>query len=1102
MKKNLLRKHLSLGNLSAHVLATWLMMLASVCASYAQVVVSGKVLSGEDNSPMPGVNIVVKGTSTGIITDAQGLYRLDVPSADAVLVFSFVGFETQEVGLNGRTTVEITMATDATQLSEVVVTALGIEKDKSKIGYSTQEVKGSELVKAREPNAINSLVGKVAGLNVGASAELIGAPVISLRGRQNILYVVDGVPINSDTWNISTDDIDTYTVLKGPSASALYGTRGVNGAIIITTKRGSTDKRGFSVDFNSSNMWDNTFLTIPKVQSKYGPGDHGRYAFADGKGGGLYDSDYDIWGPEFNGQLIPQYDGEVDPNNTYTTTFPSGTSFTGNIIPTPWVARGKDNLERFLNPGFLSANNIAVSASGENYDLRFSYTHSYQKGQVPNTDLNSDNFNITTGFDFSEKLRFESNINYNRQYSENFPDVEYGPNSLIYNIIIWGGSDWDIDDMRDYWQPGKEGIQQIYADYTRYNNPYFSAYEWLRGHKKSDLYGYMSLNYEVTPFLAVMGRTSISSYNLYRNEKFPISATVYGREQALGDYREDYRNLFDSNSDLLVTLKKDLSADFNLTAALGGNIRIFRYNSSYTTTDYLAVPASSLNQAGFSFGNSLNQIKAYNYQAPMDVYSGYYAVDLSFRDWLNLSTTGRVDNNSSLYNVENPDYKSKYFFPSVSVSGLLSEVIELPEVISYLKVRGAYAKVGEGFTAANIGPTPSSSYPLGYGSTYFSPYGGPSYGNSPGYDVPKVYDNQAGGYYGNNLTNPNLKPYFSSATEVGFDVRFLANRLGLDFTFFNNIDGPRIATQPLSTTTGYNGYIANGEKTQRQGFEVVLNATPIDHDNGLKWNVLLNWSTFKETLKELPGGANRLGFIEIGDRVDAYYAGSFYKTPDGQLINDSDGLPIRTDVAQFLGNTNADWAWGFVNQFNYKNWGLTVQLDGRVGGILIDYIQRQTYRGGRHIETIEGAMGEARAQDALGIKSWLGPGVVISNGAAIEYDPNTGEILNYDELEFASNTTASYLQNWISRYYAAEEANVISRSFVKLREVTLSYNFPSAILQKTFMKNASVSLVGRNLLYFAEKKDVDIDQFVTPDSYSSLQSPTLRRYGFNVNITF
>jgi TonB-linked SusC/RagA family outer membrane protein len=1069
----------------------------------AQIKVSGTVTSGEDQGPVPGVNIIVKGTTNGTISDANGSYALTVGSASDVLLFSFVGFISQEVPLNGRTSLDIVLATDAKQLSEVVVTALGIEKDKSKLGYSTQEVKGNQLIKAREPNPINSLVGKVAGLNVGSSAEMLGAPTISLRGRSNVLYVVDGVPIISDTWNISPDDIESYTVLKGPSASALYGSRGVNGAIIITTKRGSEDGRGFSVEVNTSNMWDNTFLTIPKVQDEYGPGDHGRYAFQDGKGAGLYDSDYDVWGPRFDGQLIPQYDGEFVPNlpdgsKPFATTFPNGNLvFRGNVRPTPWVARGKDNLERFLRPGFLSTNNVSVSASGENYDVRFSYSHNYQRGQVPNTDLNSDNFNVTTGIDFSKKLRFESNINYNRQYSENFPDVQYGPNSMIYNITIWGGADWDMDDMRNYWQKGKEGVQQIYADYTRYNNPYFSAYEWLRGHQKTDIYGYMSLKYDVTDYLRILGRTAVTTYDLFRNEKFPYSATVYGREQAKGDYREDYRNLFDNNTDMLVTFNKDVNESFNVSASLGGNIRTFNYRSSYITTDYLNVPASSLTPGAYTFDNSLNPLKAFNFKAPMSVLSYYYTADFSFRNWLTLSTTGRVDNNSSLYPTE-----TKYFFPSASFSVVLSEALKLPSAISLLQLRGAWAKVGEGFTAANIGPTPNASFPLGYGSTFITPYGGPSYGNSPVYATPLVYNNQPGAYFPNTLTNPTLEPYFSSATEFGFDLRLLENKIGLDVTYFNNIDGPQISNQPLSSTTGYTGFIANGAKTQRNGLEVVINANPIRNDDGLSWNVLLNWSTFKETLKELPGGADRIGFIKIGDRTDAYYAGAFYKTPDGQLINDAGGSPIRTAVAQFLGYTNPDWAWGITNRLTYKNFGLAFQFDGRVGGMLVNYIQRQTFRGGRHIETTQGAMGVARAQDALGVKSWVGPGVQISNGAAIEYDPITGAITNYDELQFAPNTTANYLQDWISRYYREEEANRISRSFAKLREVTISYNLPASLLEKSFIRKASVSIVGRNLLYFAEKKDVDIDQFAGTDSYSALQSPTLRRYGFNLNITF
>jgi TonB-linked SusC/RagA family outer membrane protein len=1069
--------------------------LAAGFAVSAQVSVSGRVTSGEDQSPLPGVNILVKGSSNGTISDADGNFTINVPSANDVLVFSFVGFITQEVAIANQTSLNVVLAPDAKQLSEVVVTALGIEKDKAKVGYAIQDVKGQDLVKAREPNAINSLVGKVAGLNIGSSSEILGAPAISLRGRTPF-FVVDGVPLVSDTWNISPDDIESYTVLKGPAASALYGSRGIDGAIIITTKRGSKDKRGFSIDYNSSTMWENSFLTIPKVQDEYGPGDHGRYAFGDGKGSGLYDSDYDIWGPRFRGQLIPQYDGEYTPGTSYTTTFPNGQTYTGNIKPTPWVARGKDNLGRFLESGILSTNNIAISASGEKYDLRFSYTHSYQKGQVPNTQLNSDNFNVATGFNFSDRVRLEANINYNRQYTPNFPDVQYGPNSMIYNIIIWGAADWNIEDMKNYWQPGKEGVQQIYADYTRYNNPYFLTKEWLRGHYKTDIYGNMALKFKVTENLELMARTAITTYSVFRNEKFPTSATVYDREQAKGDYREDNRNLFENNTDVLATFNKKLTTDFSLTASVGGNIRTYDYRSSYVTTDYLNVPASSLTPGAYTFDNTLNPIKAYNYNAPMSVYSGYWYLDASYKEWINLSLTGRWDKNSTL-----PPAKNLGFYPSASLSLLISEAVKLPEVISFLKVRTSFAQVNKGFTFSKIGPTPSAAYPLGYGSTYESPYDGPDYSNSAVFSTPLVYNNQPGAYFPNTLTNNNLNTYQTSATEFGLDVRFLANRIGLDVTYFDNIDGPRISSQPLASSTGFTGYLTNGEKTERKGWEVTVNTKAVEKGD-FKWNVLLNWSTFEERWKEFAPGQTRNGFYNIGDRVDGYYAGAFYKTPDGQLINDAGGRPIRTNVAQFLGNLNPDWSWGFTNKFSYKNWGLTVQFDGRVGGKIVNYIQRQTFRGGRHIETIQGAMGVAREQDELGVKSYVGPGVVISNGQTIKYDPVTGAITNYNELQFAPNTIPTFLQDYISRYYAAEEANLMSRTYAKLREVTLSYNVPNSLLTRTFIRSATVSLVGRNLLYFAEKSDMDIDQFTAPNGYASLQSPSLRRYGFNINLTF
>lgn len=1098
MNKNLLRNLLSLGLWRAKCMMTLVLLSMSGSILYAQTSVSGTITSGEDSSPIPGVNVLVKGTSSGTISDVDGKYTLDVPSTDATLVFSFVGYITQEIALNGKTSLDISLPTDATTLSEIVVTALGIEKDKSKLGYAVQEVKGEDLVKARDPNPMNNLAGKVAGLTVAASTELLGRPKLFLRGRAP-LFVVDGVPIQSDTWNISPDDIASYTVLKGPAASALYGSRGQNGAIQITTKRGTKDKRGFAVEFNSSNTLENGFLAIPKVQHEYGPGDHGRYAYANGKGGGLYDSDYDVWGPKFEGQLIPQYDGKVDPNETYTTTFPNGASFTGNVVPTPWIARGKDNLERFLRPGILTTNNLAVSAAGSNYDLRFSTTYSYQQGNVPNTQLGSNNFNITAGIDLSPKVRFESNINYNKQYTDNIPDVAYGPNSLIYNMIIWGGSDWDVNDMKNYWQEGKEGLQQIYPDYARYNNPWFSAKEWLRGHHKTDVYGYMMLKWQVLPGLELAGRTQINSYDIFRDEKFPFSATTYGREQGKGDYREDSRQLFENNTDVMLTYSKDLSKDFNLRASLGGNLRTFEYRSTYKTTDYMNVPG------WYNFANSLNPVKTYGYYAPMQVLSGYGYADLSFRNFINLSVTGRIDKHSTL-----PVKNNTYFYPSVSLSTVLSEVIELPAALSYLTVRGSYANVGSALTTAQIGPIPSVSLlgnPMGYGSVYESPYDGPTYINSPVYSTALVYNNQPSANYTNTITNPDLKPSFSSSWEVGSEVKFLEDRIGLDLTYFESLDGPGIYNLPISETSGYTNALVNGIKTKRKGWEVVLNGSPVRNSSGFSWDVMVNWSTYKEYIDEIYGDVTNLdAFRKVGDRIDEFWGTAIVKTPEGEVVNTSDGRPLpltslNGNARRFLGYTNPDWVWGINNKFSFGRWSMSFQFDGRVGGVLSNYIQQQTFRSGRHIETVQGAMGKARYEDYQGVKSWIGPGVVVTSGTpAVDRE---GNITNMSELTFTDNTAPTFLQDWISRYYNTNESNIMSRSFAKLREVVISYNLPSSALERTFMKRASISLIGRNLLYFAEKKDIDVEQFgdyTTPGS--GLQTPTMRRYGINLNITF
>ena len=1056
-------------------------------AALAQTV-SGRVTAADDNQPLPGVSILVKGTTTGTTTLADGTYSIRTPE-NATLTFSFIGYETKEVPVSNRSAIDVSLAAGTSTLNEIVVTALGIKKDIRTIGVSIQSIDGANVTKAREPNPINSLVGKVAGLTIGASAELLRRPNIVLRGNTDVLFVIDGVPINSDTWNISPDDIETYSVLKGASASALYGFRGKNGAILITTKRGSKDKRGFQVDVNTSQMFDDGFLAIPKLQNEYGPGDHGVYAFRDGRGGGYNDGDYDIWGPAFNGQLIPQYDSPVTPGQSYTTTYanPAVKPFISDRQPTPYVARGANNLSRFLQTGILSTNNIAVSSSGEKYDLRFSLSHNYQRGLVPNTKLNSTTFKISTGYTFTDRLRFMADVQVNRQYTPNIPDVNYGPNSLIYNVGIWGGADWDVDQLKNYWQPGKEGIQQIYAEYQRYNNPWFVSKEWLRSHYKTDIIGQTSLNYTIAPGLDATLRTQVSTWNLLRTEKMPYSATAYGREEARGDYREDRRNLLDNNTDLLIKYNRKVIPALSVNAIAGGNLRVYNYNSNFTSTNYLNVPGV------YTFANSANPLVASSYSADMRVLSAYYSADFTLRDFVTLSTTGRVDKLSTL-----PKGNNTFFYPSVALSTVVSDYVQLPAAISFLKVRGSFANVKDALTQSTIG---IPQFPLGYGEQYQSAYDGPTYQNSAVYGTPLTYNNQPSAYYTNTLNNPNIKPNSTSQFETGLDVRFLNNRLTFDAAYYISNDGPRIFNLPISETTGYSSLLVNGIKTQKKGVELSLTGQALRNPDGLNWNVLANWSTYTERYKEFYPGVNSLNtFFKVGDRVDSYYTRTYVYSPDGQIVNDAGGRPIIGPVSQYVGNINPDWVWGVNNQFRYKAITFSFQFDGRVGGVISDYVQQKTYAGGRIINTVQGVMGEARKQDLLGVKSYVGEGVVVSNGGQINYDAD-GRVTNYGELQFAPNTTKAYLQDYIARRYGFDGGNIISRTFTKLREVIIGYSLPPALLNRIGVKQASVSLVGRNLLYFAERNDIDIDQF-TGNGLSTLQTPTTRRYGINLNLTF
>jgi hypothetical protein len=486
----------------------------------------------------------------------------------------------------------------------------------------------------------------------------------------------------------------------------------------------------------------------------------------------------------------------------------------------------------------------------------------------------------------------------------------------------------------------------------------------------------------------------------------------------------------------------------------------------------------------------------------MRVPSAFYSVDFALSKYANINTTGRVDKLSAL-NANN----NTFFYPSVNISTVISDYATIPSVISFLKLRGSYAQVrgGGSFISSTIGATPNNSYPLEYGAQYSSSYGGPTYAFNNVYNTGAGYNNNTEARFTSNLVDENVKPDNRISTEIGLDVKFLKNRFGLDVAYFSYLDGPQIFNKQISAASGYSNYTVNATKTKKSGVEISLSGTPVKTNSGFTWDVLVNWSTFKEVYKELPDGLSTLyTFYKVGSRVDEVYIRKFARTEDGQIINDGGGRPIVLPEFHFAGYANPKWVWGFNNKFNYKNVSLSFQFDGRVGGVMEDYVRKKTFQGGRHIETTEGALGAARYDDTKGIKSYLGEGVQVSNGVAITYDAQ-GNITNFSALKFSPNGTKTYVQDYVSRVHGIPEPNMMSKSYLKLREIVLGYNLPAKVLGKSFIKNASISFVARNILYFMKDnkfKDVDIDQYAGSQSGTNLQTPTTRSYGVNLNVVF
>jgi TonB-linked SusC/RagA family outer membrane protein len=1113
MKQPLLKKFSSLGFQPLRALLAAGAWIFLICSANAQTTVSGKVTSGEDAAPLPGVNILVKGTAEGTISDANGNFTIAVPSNESILVFSFVGYQAQEVSVGGRTSFDVSLATDAQQLSEVVVTALGIERETRDLGYAVQEINGDDLTKARETNIGNALAGKVAGVTVvGNPSGVGGSSRITIRGERSLninknqpLYIVDGVPITNEVFGssgrnnqevdygngaglVNADDVESLTVLKGASATALYGSRGQNGVIIIKTKSGKGTK-GAGISINTTVSFEDP-LRLPDYQNVYGQGLNGEFGFKDGNGGGVRDGVDENWGPKMEGQLLPQFDsptsngfrgGDVGNLNTQIGPVDLARQLEerGAITPTPFTAQ-PDNIKNFFETGVTFTQNIAVAGSNELGDIRASYTLLDQKGIVPNTDLRRHSFSLSSGYKLTKKLRIETNANYVKSLSDNRPNLSYGTENIMYLINCWMGRQVNLNSLRNYWQAGRVGLNQFNFNYNYHDNPYFNLYENTNGQEVDRLYGNISATYNFTDWLSLMARVGTDYSDEFRDRRRAYSTQRY----PLGSYREEQVFLQETNADFLLNFNKELNQDLSLAVSVGGNAMRRRYNLSDISAPQLTAPGI------YSLNNSRVALEFYSFNSEKRINSLYSFAQVGFRDYLFLELTARNDWSSTL-----PSSNWSYFYPSASLSAILSDIFNITSgPLSFAKVRVGVAAVG------------NDTDPYQLISTYRT--------LAPAQGLPTYTESDV-------IQNSNLKPEKSRSIEAGAELKFLGDRIGFDFTYYQTRSENQILNVPLTITSAYNSRIINAGLIENKGIEAMLNVIPIQADNGFEWSMNVNFSRNRskvlELYKDAESGqeinnyvmADRYVTVEarVGERMgDMYGIGyqrvsnnqdDIYYDPTGQhvgeVVYNSQGKPLATPSKIKLGNYNPDWMAGIYNTVRFKSISLGFLFDIRYGGEIYSHTQTVGREGGIIVETLEGrADGYDLNVAGNGV---IGDGVVpVRNGegAITGYTPNDVKL---SAREWHSSITLGR---------SLIEGMMYDASFVKLREVKLGYTIPSKFTERLSVRDVNISFVGRNLFLWTDVPHIDPETASSNGGtiipgVESVAIPSSRSYGFNLS---
>jgi TonB-linked SusC/RagA family outer membrane protein len=1007
--------------------------------------VTGTV-SDNSGSPLPGVNVVEKGTSNGTSTDFDGNYSITV-SSDATLVFSSLGYATKEM-VASNSNLNVSLNEDASQLDEVVITALGIRKETKALGYSLTQVGGEELSTIKTPNAINSLQGKIAGVNISqnatgasGSSRVIIRGSSSLSGNNQPLYVVDGIPIGNENngsaglWggsdggdgisSINPDDIESISVLKGGAASALYGSRASGGVIIVTTKTGK-GQNGFGVEVSSSITFDKVDSSLQDFQTEYGQGIRGRSPVNVTE---AIDNAFSSWGSRLDGSSVVQWDGVERPY-----------SYVGS------------NLDHFYSTGTTYINTVALTNGGENGSYRFSVSDLENSDVTPNSGLNRKTFSLNASQILAKKLTSTVNVKYIVEKVNNRPRLSDAPGNANYTAGLLSPN----VDVR-FMDPGanEDDTERRISSGSFTQNPYFSAFNFRNEDVKNRIIASTSLRYDILDWLHLTGRMGIDNQTIRRTSVTPFG-TAY---QPNGSISEQERRYNQVDADLILGIDKDISDKFSTTAFVGVNgNHIKEENLNLGGGDFI-VPGLE------DIGNTVSQSRSRSYDE-RKIGSVYGSLELAYDRWAYVTFTGRNDWFSTL-SFPGKTTPNNEFYPSVNASLVLSEAFKMSGAVNFLKLRGGYSEVAGG-----------AQNPYSLALTY-QIFGNPIQGQP------------LGRVNGGTVPNANLVPFSKSEIEIGLDARFFNNRLSLDIAYYNNETTKDIVNVATSGYSGYGGASANLGKVSNKGIEFLINVTPVKTED-FSWTTSINGAHNTGTVLATDDADSDVNLDEprtrnvrithkVGEAYGTIVGVSYDRDANGVIKYQIDGEGVPRAVEgerKILGEGVPPLTLGFNNSFTYKNFNFNFLIDGKFGGQVFSGTNTIAYGNGLHKGTLEGR----------------------ENGLTV-----SGIDVDTDQ-PFTTTVAPENLSTYYGEINDIAEEFVEDSDYIKFRQMSLGYSLPGKALEKIFLNNVRISLIASNLFYLKRSIDnIDPESAYNVGNSQGLEYfgvPSSRSYGLNINLKF